>query len=104
MLLTNNGNHKIGTHVLFDLVCTAHWVRPVTYSHSTGKAEAELKALTLRWLLRGEVLPDRQDPTRFAVRIRIDIKDRSSSENSNGLSIIRFDEIKFGHHKPYSIA
>ena len=58
MLLTNNSSHQIGTHVLFDPVCAARWVRTVTYSHSAGKAEAELSTPTLRWLLRGEVFPD----------------------------------------------
>ena len=70
--------------MLFDLVCAAHWVRTVTYSHSAGKAEAELNALTLRWLLRGEVFPDWSERTRFAEsQIQDRYRDRSSSEDSN---------------------
>ncbi len=48
VLLTGSSNHKIGTHVLVDLVCAAHWVRSVTYSYSPGKAEADVNVLTLR--------------------------------------------------------
>lgn len=58
MLLTSNRRHQIGTHVLFDLVCEAHCVRPVAYSHSAGKAEAKFNVLRLRWLLRGQGIPD----------------------------------------------
>jgi hypothetical protein len=69
--------------VFFDLVCAAHWVRTVTYSHSAGKAEAELNAPTLRWLLRGEVFPDWPERARFAEsQIQDRYADRSSSEDS----------------------
>ena len=69
--------------MLVDLVCAAHWVRPVTYSHSAGKAEAELNALTLRWLLHGRAIPDWSDRTCFAEsQIQDRCRDRSSSEDS----------------------